>query len=270
MLSFGMPTLIETDTLDACAALCGALGLQFIELNMNLPQYQLVEMAVSHFQAVAERYGIEYTIHLDENLNVSDFNPYVAEAYRRTVRETIAFAKKLHVPILNMHLSRGVYFTLPEQRVFLFNTYREQYLQSMATFRDMCEQAIGASNLRICIENCDGYTDFQMQAMDLLLESPVFGLTFDIGHNHGIGGADEPLILARKNRLCHMHMHDALGKKNHLALGTGELDLQKYLTLAEKQSCRVVLETKTVAGLRQSVDWIRQYPTDKSKYEGER
>ncbi len=171
--------------------------------------------------------------------------------------ETVSLAKQLNAPILNMHLSKGVYFTLPEQRVFLFDTYKEQYLNSMTVFRDVCEQAIGKSDITVCIENCDGYTDFQTEAIDRLLQSPVFGLTFDIGHNHGIGGTDEPLILAREKRLCHMHMHDACGRKNHLALGTGELNLQQYLTLAEKRHCRIVLETKTAAGLRQSAAWIR-------------
>ena len=60
-----------------------------------------------------------------------------------------------------------------------------------------------------------------------------------------------------KNKLCHIHMHDAKVKRNHLPLGTGELDLSKYLYLEKTQNCRVVLETKTVAGLRESVEWIR-------------
>ena len=38
---FGMPTLIETNTLEDCAVLCKDFNLDFIELNMNLPQYQL-------------------------------------------------------------------------------------------------------------------------------------------------------------------------------------------------------------------------------------
>ena len=41
-------------------------------------------------RAIAEKTGLFYTIHLDENLNVSDFNPHVAQAYRRTVEETVA------------------------------------------------------------------------------------------------------------------------------------------------------------------------------------
>ena len=40
MLQFGMPTLIENRTLEDNAALCSSLGLRFIELNMNFPEYQ--------------------------------------------------------------------------------------------------------------------------------------------------------------------------------------------------------------------------------------
>lgn len=257
MLEFGMPTLIETGTLTACAALCKELGLRFVELNMNLPMYQLGEIDAPYFQTIAKQYGIMYTIHLDENLNISDFNPYIADGYRRTVLETIALAKELGISVINMHLSCGVYFTLPNKRVYLFSEYREQYLKSITDFRKMCEEAIGDSDIRICIENCDGFPLFQKEALRILLASPVFGLTFDIGHNHSCGGVDEPYILENKAKLHHMHMHDALGKKNHLALGTGELDLEKYLDLAESQNCRVVLETKTVEGLRQSVRWLQ-------------
>ena len=39
-MQFGMPTLIEIKSLEACAALCRELGLAFVELNMNLPEYQ--------------------------------------------------------------------------------------------------------------------------------------------------------------------------------------------------------------------------------------
>ena len=58
----------------------------------------------------------------------------------------------------------------------------------MRDFRDEADTAIGDADLQICVENSDGFTDFQVEALDLLLQSPVFGLTFDIGHNHGVGG----------------------------------------------------------------------------------
>jgi len=254
----GMPTLIETHSVEECAELCRELNLDFIELNMNLPQYQLQRIDVSHFKDIANQYGIFFTIHLDENLNISDYNSYIADGYRRTVIETVALAKALGISTINMHLSRGVYFTLPDRKVYLFAEYREQYLESMIDFRSMCEKEIGGSDIKICIENCDGYPDFQKEALDILLESPVFGLKFDNGHSHARAGTDEPYITENKKQLCHMHIHDALGKQNHLALGTGELDLEKYLSIAEERECSVVLETKTIEGLKQSVNWMRR------------
>ena len=38
-IQFGMPTLIENKTLEENIRLCSRLGLRFIELNMNFPEY---------------------------------------------------------------------------------------------------------------------------------------------------------------------------------------------------------------------------------------
>lgn len=259
LTNYGMPTLIETSKLEECAKLCAELGLDFIEINMNMPQYQLDKIDVDYFKSIADKYSIYYTIHLDENLNVSDFNPYVAQAYTKTVADTIEIAKQLSVKVINMHMARGVYFTLPDRKVYLFSEYKEQYLKSIVSFRNMCETAIGDADIKICIENCDGYEDFQKEAIELLLESNVFALTFDVGHNHGIGGTDEEFIMKHIDRLHHIHLHDAQGKKNHLALGTGEMDIGKYISLANKHNCRAVLETKTIEGLKLSVEWLKGY-----------
>ena len=166
MLKFGMPTLIETKTIEECAALCAESGLSFIEMNMNLPQYQVQTMDVTRLQKAAKEYGIGYTIHLDENMNVADFNPDVAAAYRNSVIQTIELAKKLEIPVLNMHMIYGVYFTLPHEKVFLFEQYREEYRSNMLRYRDECEKAIGGSGIRICIENWHCYRDWQLDVLD--------------------------------------------------------------------------------------------------------
>lgn len=252
-----MPTLIETNALEDCAALCSQLGLRFVELNMNLPQYQIDRIDTDDFLKIADKYGIYYTIHLDENLNVNDFNGLVVSAYTKTALKTIETAKNLCVPVLNMHLSKGVYFTLPDKKVYLFSEYKQHYIDSVKRFINICENEIGDSSLKICIENTDGFTDFQLKALELFMKSSVFALTFDIGHDYCIGNRDESVILNYGEKLFHMHMHDANSDgKNHLALGTGEMDLQKYFDLAEKNKCRVVLETKTVEGLKKSLKYL--------------
>lgn len=252
-MDFGMPTLLENRDIDDCVVLCKKLSLDFIELNMNFPQYQTDTIDIEHFKEVSEKNHIYYTIHLEEDLNVCAYNKDVTAAYLSTVEKTIGIAKQLNAPILNMHMAPGIYVTLPGEKVYLFGMYRDLYYQMLCDFKSMCEAVIGDSGIRICIENSGGYSRYAKEGIELLLESKAFALTFDLGHDHAIGGIDEPFIREHKDSLIHMHVHDAIGKQNHLAVGTGEIDMKDKINLAKECGCRCVLETKTIAGLTESV-----------------
>lgn len=109
------------------------------------------------------------------------------------------------------------------------------------------------------IENSNGYKDFTMKGTEVLLKSNAFRLTFDIGHGHIINGIDQLFIKKHINKLHHMHIHDACGNKNYLALGNGEINIKEMLKLAKEHNCTCVLETKTIAGLKESVGTLGTY-----------
>ncbi|MBO7633296.1 MAG: sugar phosphate isomerase/epimerase [Lachnospiraceae bacterium] len=291
-MQFGMPTLIENRTLEDNVNLCRELGLSFIELNMNFPEYQVEKLEeTENLTALAEEAGIYYTIHLDENLNIADFNSLVSGAYLETVRRAIGAAKKLlflressrliptrfdwssrvHSPLddrslspqpltINMHMHHGIFITLPDRKVQMYDRDFDTYMHSFAVFRDKCEEWIGDADIRITVENTDGFREYEKKAIEFLLESPKFGLTWDIGHSKATGEKDVPFILEHRDRLIHFHIHDGKEQppKNHLALGDGEIDLADRLKLAEKSNARCVLETKTIEALRKSVMWLKQ------------
>lgn len=157
-LSFGMPTLIENKDPDESAALCRELGLDFIELNMNLPCYQTEQLCdTSRFLELAERNDIYFTIHLDENLNVCDFNRAVAKAYQETVKRTIGIAREIHAPVLNMHMNHGVHFTLPDRKVQLFEQYKDNYMEDIRTFQQILNRFLFIIPEPICIFNANFY-----------------------------------------------------------------------------------------------------------------
>ena len=269
-MQFGMPTLIENRTLEDNIALCSRLGLRFIELNMNFPEYQVecLERTETLLRA-AEQAGIYYTVHLDENLNIADFNRLVSDAYLETVRRTIAAAGKL-LPLrdrfgggtrpltVNMHMHHGIFITLPDRKIQMYDRDFDTYMASFAVFRSRCEEWIGDQEIMIAVENTDGFRDYEKKAIAYLLESPKFGLTWDIGHSKAVRESDVPFLLAHRDHLIHFHIHDGTETppKNHLALGDGEIDLPERLELARSRKARCVLETKTVAALEQSVAWL--------------
>lgn len=257
-MDFGMPTLIENKNLEENISLCRELGLQFVELNMNFPMYQIPQLEeTAYLKRLARENAVYFTIHLDENLNVCDFNPLVADAYMETMERAIKAAKEIGAPLLNMHMNHGIYVTLPDRKVRLFGEYRETYLAAIRRFRELCEKTAGGSGVKICIENTDGYQDFEKEAIDYLLQSEMFALTWDIGHSHACENVDEPFLMQRKDRLYHFHIHDAKGTGNHRTLGSGEIDLAQRIGLARSAGCRCVVETKTIEALRHSVAWLK-------------
>ena len=115
------------------------------------------------------------------------------------------------------------------------------------------------ADIQIAIENTNGFREYEKRAIERMLESHYFVLTWDIGHSKATGEVDVPFILCNKNKLSHFHIHGGSEKpqKDHLALGDGEIDLVERLDVAKDCNARCVLETKTIEVLKKSVEWLK-------------
>ena len=91
-------------------------------------------------------------------------------------------------------------------------------------------------------------------------DGPKFGLTWDVGHSKATHEKDVSFLMEHRERLIHFHIHDGTEAppRDHLALGDGEIDLRACLKLAKERKARCVLETKTIAALKKSVQWLRE------------
>jgi Sugar phosphate isomerases/epimerases len=254
----GMPSLIELDTLESNVELCKELELDFIELNMNLPQFQIDKLNINRLMEIQKNENIFFTFHLPEELDVAHFNSKIRNAYLDIVKETIGASKVLGSPIINMHMSLGVYFTMPDCKIYLYDKYFNEYFDSIQQFQKLIGRLAGTDGVKVAIENTGIYKfNFIIEAVSELLESKNFCLTWDVGHDHSSGNMDRKFILENKSKLRHIHIHDARLKSNHLPLFSGDIDLHEKLKIAVETGSTCVIETKTVSGLKQSVSELR-------------
>lgn len=258
-MDFGMPYLLEMHTIEECCALAHELGLQFVELNANFPDCLVEKLDPAELHLLGQKYGLYFTLHIEEECNPFTFNTSVRNAWFKSIRHALSIATALQMPIVNMHFPKGDYITLPDRRVCLYDYYAEEFRAALNAFRAMCEEALSGTSTRIAIENTNGWKAHEQRAIEYLLKSLVFGLTLDIGHSHGVEDVDELFFRTHDEKLIHMHGHDGMGKKNHLALGDGEIDLAARFAWANRRNCRVVLETKTIAALRKSVARLPEF-----------
>ena len=260
-MDFGMPYLLEMHSIEECCALAHELGLSFVELNANFPDCLLEKLDPAELHQLGRKYGVYFTLHIEEECNPFTFNSMVRAAWLKSCRHALGIASALQMPVVNMHFPKGDYVTLPDRRVCMFERYADVFHAELQAFRAMCEEVLSDTNTRIAIENTNGWKPYEQQAIEYLLESPVFGLTLDIGHCHGVDNVDESFFCKHEDRLIHMHGHDGMGRKNHLALGDGEIKLRERFAWAKRCGARVVLETKTIQALRTSVTRLPEFLT---------
>ena len=256
-MRFGMPFLLENNSIEEAVQLASSLHLDFLELNLNFPACQGDLLSSHRLLSLGKRYGSGFTLHREEEPAPCSITAPVRLAWLQAAKEAIILAREAGVPIVNLHWLRGVYITLPQGRKFLYRRYREDYLHSTMEFRALCEEAAQGA-VRICVENTEGWEPFQIEAIELLLQSPAFGLTLDVGHEKTAGNLDDWFYEKHADRLCHMHLHDALPNQCHMPLGTGELDIASLIRLADAAKAGAVLEIKTVSALRDSVAYLQE------------
>lgn len=181
-MRLGMPKLVELKKLEDQIRLCKELELDFIELNMNLPQYNTENLMKIEFNSLYKE-GIDFTIHLPGEMDLGSFEPYVRNSYVNLVKRVINIMPE-NVNRLNMHIHRGVYFTLPDQKVYLYREYEDQFKANLFnSFKEILSSAKD-KGIDICIENTGGFSKIYIQQalLDVLKEENVF-LTWDVGQD---------------------------------------------------------------------------------------
>ncbi|WP_197081092.1 sugar phosphate isomerase/epimerase family protein [Gordoniibacillus kamchatkensis] len=257
-MKLGMPTLIEFGSLEQNVGLCRELGLHFIELNMNLPIFTPERLDAKRLRAWAQDSGIGFTIHLPEELDLSSFHPSIRKGHIERCKESMAWAAAVGVTVLNMHLNPGIYFTLPKRKVWINERYESEFVSALDESYSELYALAESLQLQLCIENTYNFhLPFVRSALERLQSYTAFRLTWDVGHDAKAGFAEEPVLLAYRDRIRHMHLHDCSAASDHQPLYTGNVPIGDRLRLARDLDLGVIIEVKTAEALRQSVHALR-------------
>lgn len=253
---YGIPTLMEYSDIDTLACFCAEHGFGFVEMNTTFPWFQPDHINADIILRLKEKYGVDFTVHLHDQVNPFEFSPEMRRGCLENVLWVLKLARELNLPRINMHLLPGTYSTINGTKTYLYDYCLETYLGYVGEFRELVEKELRNSDTVFCIENTSGFKPFHKQAVQLLLESERFALTFDIGHSFRVGGTDESFILDYKDRIRHFHIHDCDVKANHLGFGEGQLDLVRYLRMAKELDATVVAEVKESGALLRSKEYM--------------
>lgn len=258
MSVFGIPALIGYQELRPNLDLCRELGMDFVELNVNLP-YSFPENISSREVRSAMKDGMRFSVHLHDELDLGSLQPAVRLGHLERCEEALRWGSRHGVFLINLHLNPGVYFTLPDSKVWVYARYLDEYIESLNESLTHLSALAGSLGIRICLENTGHFIlPFMRKAAEAVIDLPSIGLCWDIGHDGRSGLKEEDFMLSHLDRVRHMHFHDWDGLSDHQVPYTGRLDCDRYLRLAKERDMSVLIEVKTENAVRTAVKTMRQ------------
>ena len=248
-MKYGMPTLVEFDSILENVKFAKENNLNFIELNMDLPYcFNIKENELLN-------YDIEFTMHLSEKLNFAELNDSFRKLYLKEAIRQIEIGINNNIKKYNLHIDSGIYFTLPNQKFFLNEKYIDIYKNNLDESCKELNKLAKHYNIEINFENTK-IQSFTKIAVDVISKYKYLGFTLDIGHNEKNKNKAYPLFI-NTNKIRHIHMHDYDGTSDHLALGTGIIDFSKYNNILKNNY--IVIEVKESNDLLESIKYINNF-----------
>lgn len=253
-MKIGMPALVEYSTLNELVELCLRLKLDFIELNMNLPYNFIENVKPGELLKIRKDTNIEFTMHMPDEADFGSFYASVRRGYVELFSDTIDWAEEAGVGLLNMHIMEGAKMTLPDKKVYVYEQYADEFKNNFLNSISIISEKALKKNTRLSIENSSNFHHRYIQKiLDKCILYPNVGLTWDTGHDCVSGFTDKQYLKLHEDEVIHMHLHDAVGTKDHQVLFEGSLDIAELFTFARKKEISVLVEVKTAKALEKSI-----------------
>jgi len=226
---------------------------------MNLPYNFIENLNPAELRKITKDTNIEFTMHMPDEADLGTFYQSVREGYVKLFSDTIDWAKESGVKLLNMHIIEGAKMTLPDKKVYIYDQYSEEFQNNFIKSISALSQEVQNKDIVLSIENSSNFGKTYIQkALDKALLYPNIKLTWDVGHDAVSSFTDKIYLMEHQDEIAHMHIHDAVGTKDHQVLFEGALNISELIQFAKQKNIRALIEVKTAEALEKSINALNE------------
>lgn len=242
----------------------------FLDSNVDLPNsLEFLEKKVKYVELVCDghinvmekenmdiphSYNLDYTLHCPlTDLNLSSFREKIRKVSLDFVEDIVKTADKVHANLVVLHPGYCV-----------FKSDYEKATKSLITSLKGLNDIQKEYSINITIENMPSYNMFMFREPndEIMGNLGNLGITFDIGHSFLNNNIEDFLSDGIIEKIAHIHIHDNNGEfDEHLCVGNGKIDFEKYMPLLKKINCikMIEMQNKSFNDLDLCIDNIKKY-----------
>ncbi|QVK17834.1 sugar phosphate isomerase/epimerase [Mycoplasmatota bacterium] len=252
-LKYGMPSLVEFNSIEENVLFCKKLQLDFVELNMNMFYCLPENNNIKKINLLRDKYQIDFTMHFPEEIDFGTFYEEVQDANIALFQRYVEYGAKIGVETINVHLLPGVRITLPDKIVWSYEKNIDKYITNLTEAFKKLIAIAKPYHIKVCIENTRVPSFLENVFLKLKNIEDLY-FTYDIGHDAKSNYNVEPIYQKLGEKVKHMHLHDYDKVTDHQVLFKGIINLYDKLEFAKRNQMRVVIEVKTTEALKKSVE----------------
>jgi sugar phosphate isomerase/epimerase len=255
-MKIGMPTLMECNSIEENIKIAKELGLDFLELNINMLYCTPTEQMRQDLIRFKEVYQIDFTLHYYDTLDISSTSRHYRNYLYTEFSEIGKYLENV-VDKIVLHLEPGAYMTINSVKEYVYasdETYVARTLNTVQTIRDV----LHTFGIKIVLENVPIHPF--MEELYKTLNEHGFMFCYDIGHNVIYHNYLYESFRQKYNLYVnHMHMHNVYNKKDHQELSKGEIYIPDVIAYAKHNDIDIVIEVKDLENLKKSVKLLQKY-----------
>jgi len=214
------------------------------------------DSATKELNELRDKYNVGFSVHFPEEIDFGTFYYSVRKGNLELFEEVCKYSRDIGVDIINLHLNSGIYFSLPEEKFWIYGKYKEEYINNLMDSYNIISKIAKTYEIKVCIENTI-ILDFIEEIMIKLTNLENIYFTWDIGHDAKDEYKAKEMYLKNIEKIAHVHIHDYNGKKDHQILFDGILDIDKIINFSKKRKISNVIEVKTIEALRESIKRLK-------------
>jgi|SRR5690554_2255361 len=251
-IKYGMPTLIEYNSIEDNILLCKNLSLDFIEINMTMPYCYLENNSISKLNKLKDKYNIEYVMYFPQEIDFGTNYPEIQKANLSLFKRYLEFGTKIGIEKINIHLSSGPNISLPNQTIWIYEQENKQYIMRLKNEVEKLVKTAYPYQIQVCVENPIS-SRFTKLVFFQLKDIEGLSFTYNVGSDAQGNFLLEPFFQQYSDKVKLMHLHDYDKENTNQVLFRGIINLYEKIEYAKKNDLSVVIKVKTVESLKRSV-----------------
>ena len=249
-MKVGMPVLYEYNSVLENIELAKALGLDFIELNLNFGYCRRQLEDPEELNQLLTTNHLEATLHFYDEADFASYSEVVG-AYMSLLEKYATLGAKAKIKLINVHLNEGPIVTISGQKNYIYEKEYSIYIENIKNQLHQAQEICRRNHIGLVLENV--YVPNHIQKTYVELWKEGFDFNYDIGHDNNDGDRLQKVLQTTPILFKEYHIHDGNQKTCHLTLGEGMIDISKFKRQAEKNNSYVVLEVKSSEDLQKSI-----------------